>query len=637
MSDTHDYPRYAQRRQFQRGARGPARATWQRHGRASRPYHTQPKPRPRAVTPVSESPQAGAAAPADVPPTSPAPERIGLPFLNAEFARLRKQQATGKLDADAVAVPQPRRRRLPGPRTRRGQILVAIPLVFLIAAGAILGPIIYRGTRAYQDVFVESPPREQPRFVAVKNDAGTPVIAEVTATAAPELPEWDGTERITLLLLGVDRREDEPSRSDTMILVNIDPVKKTAAMLSIPRDLKVMIPGYGMDKINAAYAFGDSDEVPGGGPGLAIRTIEANFGIRIDYFAEVDFNGFIKIIDTVGGVMIDVPYPIKDDAYPADGTNYMRVYFSAGWQHMDGKRALQYARTRHDDGDGRRSVRQQQVLLALRQQALSLDLLPKAGELIAELGDAVRTDLSPTQALKLARLASEIQQNGIEQYSLDRALTEEQLPDQPYYLIADWDIVGDILTKFTGEEVTPPMSALAHPNYALSITVENGTTIPGLGQRVASVLHNNGFTDVSVTDRSTTADHTAIIAPRQELTTAYLVAGLIGLDLDAVEIADSGSQEGLLLVLGADAHDPAYFTTDSLDEPAGAGGGTGADSGSSSDGFVESSDTQPETVTDDGTAATLGSDPGEGGNVSLGGAPDSDTTVEEQPTIAPSE
>ncbi|GIW03779.1 MAG: hypothetical protein KatS3mg059_0399 [Thermomicrobiales bacterium] len=223
---------------------------------------------------------------------------------------------------------------------------MAIPLIVFVAAAAILGPIIYRGTRAYQEVFVESPPRQQPRFVAVKNDEGTPVIAEVTATAAPELPEWDGTERLTILLLGVDRREDEPSRSDTMILVNIDPIKKTAAMMSIPRDLKVMIPGYGMDKINAAYAFGDRDEVPGGGPGLAIRTIEANFGIRIDYFAEVDFNGFIKIIDTVGGVMIDVPYPIKDDAYPADGTNYMRVYFSAGWQHMDGKRALQYARTR---------------------------------------------------------------------------------------------------------------------------------------------------------------------------------------------------------------------------------------------------------------------------------------------------
>jgi LCP family protein required for cell wall assembly len=392
-----------------------------------------------------------------------------------------------------------------------------------------------------------------------------------------------------------------------------------------------------MDKINAAYAFGDRDEVPGGGPGLAIRTIEANFGIRIDFFAEVDFNGFIKIIDTVGGVMIDVPYPIKDDAYPADGTNYMRVYFSAGWQHMDGKRALQYARTRHDDGDGRRSVRQQQVLLALREQALSLDLLPKAGELIAELGDAVRTDLSPTQALKLARLASEIQQNGIAQYSLDRALTEEQLPDEPYYLIADWDVVGQILSDFTGQPVTPPMSALAHPNYSLSITVENGTTNPGLGQRVASVLQTNGFTNVTATDRSSEVEHTRITAPPEELSTAYLVAGLIGIDINAVEIARGGAQARLQIVLGSDAHDPAYFTIESFDEPADRGNGSSTDTGASSEGISDGSPAQMEMVTDDGSGTTLGSDTGEGGGVSLGGDTDSGAPVEEEPTIAPSE
>ncbi len=635
MRDTPDYPRYAQRRQLQRGYRRPARAAWHRQRRFPRPYDTQRQAgRPDAAG-------AGAAPASTTPahqPDANAPERIGLPFLNAEFARLRKQQAAVKPASEPRAQQITRGRRLPGPRTRRGQIAVAIPLVIFVAAAAILGPIIYRGTRAYQEVFVESPPRQQPRFVAVKNDAGTPVIAEVTATAAPELPEWDGTERITILLLGVDRREDEPSRSDTMILVNIDPVKKTAAMLAIPRDLKVLIPGYGMDKINAAYAFGDRDEVPGGGPGLAIRTIEANFGIRIDYFAEVDFNGFIKIIDTVGGVMIDVPYPIKDDAYPADGTNYMRVYFSAGWQHMDGKRALQYARTRHDDGDGRRSVRQQQVLLALREQALSLDLLPKAGELIAELGDAVRTDLSPTQALKLARLASEIQQNGIAQYSLDRALTEEQLPDEPYYLIADWDIVGQILSDFTGQPVTPPMSALAHPNYALSITVDNGTTNPGLGQRVASVLHTNGFTNVTATDRSSEVEHTRITAPPEELSTAYLVAGLLGIDINAVEIARGGTQAGLQIVLGSDAHDPAYFTSESFDEPADPGSGSSTGTGASSEGISDSSPAQPETVPDDGSGATLGSDTGEGGGVSLGGDTGSDATIEEEePTIAPSE
>ncbi len=365
-------------------------------------------------------------------------------FLQHELGRLRDQQDR----------PRGRRRRFfRRPRTRLGLVALATPLVLLVALTAVVGPIIYRGARAYQKVFVEPAPRE-PVPIAMRNAEGTAVIvmatvagdeptATATATALPstqtpvptaastevaavdatatvtltptttptatstpgEIPKWNGTGRLTMLLMGVDRREDEPSRSDTMILVNIDPVAKTASMLAIPRDLRVIIPGYGVHKINASYAFGEADGFSGGGPALAIQTIETNLGVHIDYFAEVDFAGFVKIVDTVGGITVDVPYPIKDDAYPASGNNYMRVYFPAGWQHLDGEQALQYARTRHDDGDGMRSVRQQQVLVALRQQAVSFDLLTKAGELLGELGDAVRTDLSPTQALQLARFA----------------------------------------------------------------------------------------------------------------------------------------------------------------------------------------------------------------------------------------
>src|SRR5262249_8589688 len=264
------------------------------------------------------------------------------------------------------------------PRTRLGMVALAVPLLLLVAGAAILGPVVYRGTRAYQDVFVEPPPRQSVP-IAVRNAAGTPVIVmaavageptgttgptatiEPTTTSGPsthtsaaspvavtptivptstrtptptatpgEIPKWDGTRRLTMLLLGIDRRTNEPSRSDTMILVNIDPVAKTANMIAIPRDLRVIIPGYGSHKVNAASAFAEVDGLKGGGPGLVIQTIETNFGVHIDYFAEVDFAGFVKIVDTLGGVTIDVPYPIKDDAYPADGDNYMRVYFSAG-------------------------------------------------------------------------------------------------------------------------------------------------------------------------------------------------------------------------------------------------------------------------------------------------------------------
>ncbi|HEY7031153.1 MAG TPA: LCP family protein [Thermomicrobiales bacterium] len=588
MSESVDYPRFAQRRLSQRQPRSVRGQIPANHRALPRPYragsdrtstdrqipvlrHAGARDAPHTEARRQEF-RASTAEAANEPGTEPA-ERVAPSFLQHELAHLRAQQE------------RPRGRKLlRRPRTRWGMVALTVPLLLLITVGAIAGPVVYRGTRAYQKVFVEPPPR-QAVPIAVRNAEGTPVIvmatsvdeptatteattaptgtntpapttarsaaspAAVTPTVVPtrtrtptvtptpgEIPKWDGTGRLTMLLLGVDRREQEPSRSDTMILLNIDPVAKTATMIPIPRDLRVIIPGYGIHKVNAAYAFAEADGVKGGGPALVIQTIETNFGVHIDYFAEVDFAGFVKIVDTLGGVTLDVPYPIKDDAYPADGDNYMRVYFSAGWQHMDGERALQYARTRHDDGDGMRSIRQEQVLMALRQQAVSFDLLSKAGELLGELGDAVRTDLSPTQALQLGRLATEMSPDAVTSMSLDPAITEDDSPDG-YYLDADWEIVGQILTKFAGTEIIPPMSALSHPRLDVPIRVENRTATDGLGDRVAKVLRDYGFTNVAVVDAGAEANANSSVAANQsDLSTAFLVAGMTGIKLDAVTL-----------------------------------------------------------------------------------------------------
>jgi len=564
-------------------------------------------------------------APQDVVPSA----NQGPSFLQQEFGRLRDQQDR----------PQ-KRGLLRRPRSRVAMIALMTPLLLLLAVSAYLGPIVYRATRAYQEVFVEPVPRDGVP-IAVRNAEGTVEIViateEVTATftvapktpteeptatrvtspvngqvrtatpkptrtatkvvtptATPgEIPQWSGTTRLTMLLMGVDRREDEPSRSDTMILVNVDPVAKTARMLAIPRDLRVIIPGYGVHKINAAYAFGDADSLPGGGPGLTLRTVETNFGVHIDYFVEVDFAGFVKIVDSVGGVTLDVPYPIKDDAYPASGNNYMRVYFPAGWQHLDGEQALQYARTRHDDGDGMRSVRQQQLLVALREQAVSLNLLTKAGELLGEVSDAVRTDLSPTQALQLARLASEFSPENIVSVSLDRSLSEIDGPDV-YYLDADWAIAANILTEFAGTEIVPPMSALENPNRNLPIRIEDATGIDGLAERAADLLREDGFKNVTIIPHKGDAvPESYLTANQDDLSTAFLIAGMVGLDLDVVRMRDQAAptrvasqsaspvaskqtptptattnptRDGIVLVLGDDARDPDDFTTAPFDD-----------------------------------------------------------------------
>ena len=479
---------------------------------------TQPQAKPRRAAPKSE----------------PVPAETFGVSLKDEFDRVKRDQTSNV-----------RRRRRWLPRTRRGKIALFTPLILLLVAGGVLGQTIFNATRAYQHIFVaQAPHADTGKFVVKETGNGTKVIVQAAPTeqaAAAAIPEWNGTARLTMLLLGVDRRTTEASRSDTMILINIDPVTKSATMMSIPRDLKVIVPGYGVQKINAAYAFGDADNVPGGGPGLAIRTIEANFGIRVDYYAQVDFNGFIKVIDTVGGLTLDVPYPIKDDAYPGPGNQYMRIFFKAGWQRMNGVQALEYARTRHDDGDDRRSARQQQVLLALRQQAVSLSLLTKAPDLITELGDAVRTDMPLTKALQLAKLGVEINPASIKQVTLNDALTVSELPGQPYFLIADWNMVGTIMSNFMGTKIVPPMSALANPDLGVQIVIEDGTTNPGLGARVAGVIKANGFTNVTVVDKPDLGNYpTSSVAARSEdLTTSYLIAGLVGVSIDAITVDDA--------------------------------------------------------------------------------------------------
>ncbi|HEY6073428.1 MAG TPA: LCP family protein, partial [Anaerolineales bacterium] len=128
------------------------------------------------------------------------------------------------------------------------------------------------------------------------NEQGTPVALPPTPETAPdvELPSWDGASRVNILFIGLDYRDyianEGPPRSDSMILFTIDPLSKTAGMVSIPRDMWVNIPGYGYSRINTAYSTGEGNKVPGGGPGLAMRTVEGLLGVPIQYYGQIDFH-----------------------------------------------------------------------------------------------------------------------------------------------------------------------------------------------------------------------------------------------------------------------------------------------------------------------------------------------------------
>lgn len=259
-------------------------------------------------------------------------------------------------------------------------------------------------------------------------DGLTSLLSKAAPTPTETPPEWTDTERINILLLGVDQRPDErergdPVRSDTIIVVSIDPVEKTAAMLSVPRDMWVPIP---VDtnrpieaKITTAHFFGDYMKYPGGGAALAKKTVEYNLGVRINYYAKINFDGFRRVVDVLGGLDICVPSPLIDNEYPTDDYGIKRVFIPAGMQHLDGETALEYARSRHQDSDFGRSSRQRQVLMAMRDRALRLDLVPRAPQLAAEFGNLIDTDIPLPDMIKLANLGRQIPTENIESRAID--------------------------------------------------------------------------------------------------------------------------------------------------------------------------------------------------------------------------
>ncbi|HET9016516.1 MAG TPA: LCP family protein, partial [Thermomicrobiaceae bacterium] len=325
------------------------------------------------------------------------------------------------------------------------------------------------------------------------------------------------------------------------------------------------------------------------GPGLVRATIEYDFHIPIQYFAQVDFAGFEKIVNTLGGVTVDVPAPLKDDQYPGQAFNYTRIYYSTGLQHMNGVEALDYVRTRHDDNDFARGNRQRQVLVALRQQGVTLNLLPKAPELISEFGNAVKTDIPPADLLRLATLATKIHSGSIKSYSLLPALTEDN-SSLGYYLIPDWakvrQIVDQMIPPVTATPVpaaTAPSSPAAtgqtagaatvlsspgtggQPDLGAAILVENGTHVNQLAARSAAELGSAGFTSLTVAEASNAGQYptSEVISYSPNLATARLVAQTLGLPGSAVVTGAPTQANGhaVVVILGNDAPNPTVTPT----------------------------------------------------------------------------
>lgn len=321
------------------------------------------------------------------------------------------------------------------------------------------------------------------------------------------LPEpWDGAERITILVMGLDYRDwssgEGPARTDTMILFTIDPVSKTAGMLSIPRDLWAVIPGFNPQKINTAYYFGELYNVPGGGPALAMRTVEQTLGVPIDYYAQIDFSAFIRFIDLLGGVKIDVPAPITIDRLGADT---IPITLEAGVQVLPGDYALAYARQRYaEGGDFARAERQQQIIIGIRDRILDFNLLPgliaNAPQIYAELSAGINTNLPLDDALRLAILASQIEREDIAQAVISEdMIIYGRSPDDLAILIPIPDKIRALRDEiFTSSSGISPL-AVGNPTELMlaegaAISLQNGTSSNALATNTQTYLGGLGAT-----------------------------------------------------------------------------------------------------------------------------------------------
>ena len=357
-------------------------------------------------------------------------------------------------------------------------------------------------------------------------------------------PGWTGTDRLNVLLLGIDTRDESATtqNTDTMIVLSLDPVNKTAAMLSIPRDVYIDRPGVLVDKVNAAYAVG--------GPDLSRRVVEDLLGIRVNAYALVDFDAFTKIVDSVGGVVVDVRRPVRDESYPTPDYGVERLDITAGPQLMDGQTALRFARSRHDTNDYSRAQRQQLVLSSLRTRMAEGDFIRGLPGLIDRVGSVVQTNFDPANILPLAQFGSGIDGNAIRSevlYPCGGAYPHCELQSSGgangFYLIPDRAKIRDLAAAVFYDPQVKYEGA--------SVEVRSTGARNGLAQSVADRLTERAFTVSTVSAGATGRSAVLVLNGAKRYTANALALQLGGLPVDTLPASEQSSAD-IVVRVGSD-------------------------------------------------------------------------------------
>jgi polyisoprenyl-teichoic acid--peptidoglycan teichoic acid transferase len=410
----------------------------------------------------------------------------------------------------------------------------------------------------------------RPFFYKPQPAEGSPLSlnSPLQEDVGPTPQVWDGAGRVTILAMGLDSRDWEdggegPSRTDSMILLTVDPTSRTAGMLSLPRDLWVNIPGYGYGKINTAHFIGEAYGEPGGGSGLAVQTVEEFLGIDVAYYVRLDFNAFERFVDEIGGIEIEVPEEIKVDPIGPGNT----VTLQPGLQTLDGPTALAYARNRETAGsDFDRAERTQQVILAIRNKILKLNMLPKlitkAPVLYSELASGIQTNLSLEEIIKLAWLAAQIPTENIRRGVITMDMvTDSWSPEGFEILLPDTDKIRQLRDEIfttTGPAspaaetvVGDPVELMKQENARISVL--NGTYTTGLAATTGDYLTNLGMNVTATGNAQELSEYTSIIDYSGKPYTVKYLVDLLHIDPNQIfNRYDPNSEVDITIALGAD-------------------------------------------------------------------------------------
>ena len=393
----------------------------------------------------------------------------------------------------------------------------------------------------------------------------TQVAKPPAVVIGPEPIPWDGASRVNILVMGLDYRDwvsgEGAPRTDTMILASVDPLSKTVGLLSIPRDLWVNIPGFEEpNRINVAYRFGETYQLPGGGPALAMDTVEGLLGLNIDYYALIDFYSFEKFIDELGFIEIDVPHNIWVD--PIDGPT---VKLKRGAHDLPGNLALAYARARNTEGgDFDRAGRQMQVIMAVRDRILSYDmfttLVSRAPAIYEQISSGIQTNLTLEQAVQLAWLVQQIPEEDIIRGSIGTDhVTFGKSPEGDDVLKPRPEQIRILRDEiFASEGLASPALAGSDPQELMQtenakVSVLNGAGVPGLATRTSDYLATQGVNVTSTGDAPELYNATTIISYTGNPYTINYLVNLMGISENRIyNRFDPTSQVDVELFLGYD-------------------------------------------------------------------------------------